>query len=486
MSQRRTKDTPLYVQVRGQPVVVPKVYPCFYPDRVIRWKRPPPPDHVDKYFAWGRQHYGEEWYRLRKSMLETRNIYVFRDDAYARRQLELRELENAVDGRLIPGGMEGAVWKHAWLRAKSTSLTNLTNQSPFSQTDNNLDSPYALALDQLQYNRQALEWTDEQYQYYEYLAETKLAADERSQWEDAIGNRQFDLERKLLFDEDRKLKASTLPRNSVAYDRLFDAYERKAARLKKLRSGQPKDSVEEVYARSNELAKERDEAADRLLERGPQTTDELMIKLMHWQKYGHPIEEHELLTRLYGFQPIPRPDYAADSRKYNGYDYLSLCKRTPTSRPWPTEAEFVSLANTWEKGLTLNRREIEELRSMYGFRPTAQDPTPPPPRSPHRSASHRRRKSPESGQACRRSLRIRETREVHSLKCSPPFDWMSSSDFLQCTLPDDQTRRASRPSKQSSRKAGGSWRELNSQPDIPYKWPFAAIPTTGLRSGKCY
>lgn len=388
MALQQLDNSDTQVEIRGELVIVAKIYPCFYLDPNTCYEGRPSSDDSDyasKYSEWGRRHYGHEWHRRRQLMLETRNVYVQRDDLYLRRQNDLRELEDAVDGRLLPGGMTGAVWKSIWSRTPPVP--------PPQEADPDPDSSDALSLKQLNENRKALGWTDEEYEYHKCRMETRIAAIRRSCEEDEIGNSEVELERKMLREEESKLEASTLPRDSVAYSRLFEAYERLSDRFARLRCGEPKSTVDKDYDRGNAAAKAREEADDELLERGPKEQTELTKRLERWQKYGLTVDEHDRLVKLHGFDPFERPDYAADDSKYNGYDYLSLCKRTKKTRPLPTESEFESLAKTWEVGLILNRKEIAELKSMYGLgsqtpdaSPTRQRAPTPPKRSPRRSA----------------------------------------------------------------------------------------------------
>ncbi|KAK3366660.1 hypothetical protein B0T24DRAFT_596574 [Lasiosphaeria ovina] len=49
------------------------------PDGRGLWTPEPDPSDPDTYTIWGRKHFGDDWYERRKTMLQERNIYVYRD-----------------------------------------------------------------------------------------------------------------------------------------------------------------------------------------------------------------------------------------------------------------------------------------------------------------------------------------------------------------------------------------------------------------------
>ncbi|KAK2594580.1 hypothetical protein QQS21_007710 [Conoideocrella luteorostrata] len=70
----------------------------------------------DEYAAWGRKHFGEEWYRLQKIALEERNNYLEFDQIYRERRDELRSMENKKQkGKLR---LKGKTWQELmeWAR----------------------------------------------------------------------------------------------------------------------------------------------------------------------------------------------------------------------------------------------------------------------------------------------------------------------------------------------------------------------------------
>ncbi|KXX75541.1 hypothetical protein MMYC01_203212 [Madurella mycetomatis] len=86
------------------------------PDGRELWTPEPDPSDPDTYTAWGRKHFGDDWYEQRQTMLQERNIYVHRDPAYKERQRALRRLERErQEGKLPP---QGKTWQElmAWAR----------------------------------------------------------------------------------------------------------------------------------------------------------------------------------------------------------------------------------------------------------------------------------------------------------------------------------------------------------------------------------
>lgn len=59
------------------------------------WTPEPEPYDAKKYKAWGRKHYGDDWYEQRETMLQERNFLRCKwdDFIYVKRQKALREME---------------------------------------------------------------------------------------------------------------------------------------------------------------------------------------------------------------------------------------------------------------------------------------------------------------------------------------------------------------------------------------------------------
>jgi len=86
------------------------------PDKRKLWTPEPEPYDPDIYAAWGRKHFGDDWYQQRKTMLQERNIYLGHDPVYNQRQRALRGMERErQEGKLPP---KGKTWQElmAWAR----------------------------------------------------------------------------------------------------------------------------------------------------------------------------------------------------------------------------------------------------------------------------------------------------------------------------------------------------------------------------------
>jgi hypothetical protein len=83
------------------------------------WTPEPEPYDTEKYKAWGRKHYGDDWYEQRETMLQERNFLKSKGDdyIYKDRQKALREMEREREqGRLSL--KKGKTWQElqAWAR----------------------------------------------------------------------------------------------------------------------------------------------------------------------------------------------------------------------------------------------------------------------------------------------------------------------------------------------------------------------------------
>ena len=260
------------------------------------------------------------------------------------------------------------------------------------------------AWDQLEHDRTVLGWNTEEFEYNKCVLKTRLIGQERKRVEDAIGDSQLQEEREKLAAREQQLRSSRLARRSPAYERMFDEYNRLAERFRKLLRGIPLEDADREYLRSEEAASAYDRTINKLILQVPKAQEELMQKLMHWQNYGLAIDEQDWLVAFYGLGPISRPDYTSDPEKFNDYDYLSLCKRTPLTRPKPGPQDMSALVTTWSEGLILNNNEIKHLLHMHGYYDDLQVPIPPQPRN---------KKTP--------NLKCR--RELASLKDGPLSRW---------------------------------------------------------------
>ncbi|CZR42554.1 uncharacterized protein FPRO_09857 [Fusarium proliferatum ET1] len=98
--QIEERDT-YFALVRGREMLVPRTYdPDTYDfDARMSWTPEPEPYDPETYSAWGRKHFGVEWYQLRKVMLEERNPHDNREPVYIGRQQALRVMEHQAEGR---------------------------------------------------------------------------------------------------------------------------------------------------------------------------------------------------------------------------------------------------------------------------------------------------------------------------------------------------------------------------------------------------
>ncbi|KAK0703515.1 hypothetical protein B0T26DRAFT_744314 [Lasiosphaeria miniovina] len=123
--QSEEMETPaphLYASVLGEEMLVPQTYdPNTYdPNGRMPWTPKPEPYSPETYAAWDRKHFGEEWYNLRKTMLEERNIYLEHDPVYKERQRTLRIMEHKVEMRPLK---PQSVFNEGWKRFNPASPT---------------------------------------------------------------------------------------------------------------------------------------------------------------------------------------------------------------------------------------------------------------------------------------------------------------------------------------------------------------------------
>ncbi|KAM4067315.1 hypothetical protein HRG_001289 [Hirsutella rhossiliensis] len=72
-----------------------------------QWTPEPEPSDTDNYTAWGRKHYGDDWYEQREVMLKERDFYdwgvnVNNDRVYIERQEALRNMESEREKGKLP------------------------------------------------------------------------------------------------------------------------------------------------------------------------------------------------------------------------------------------------------------------------------------------------------------------------------------------------------------------------------------------------
>lgn len=142
-SEETEAPTPqLYAMVEGEQMLVPQTYdPDTYdPDGRRPWTPEPEPYSPEIYSAWGRKHFGEEWYQLRKTMLEERNIYLQYDSVYVERQKALRIMEHKIERRPFEprSGVFNESWKRLWARlSKELGIEIPASPTPSRDNDDN-------------------------------------------------------------------------------------------------------------------------------------------------------------------------------------------------------------------------------------------------------------------------------------------------------------------------------------------------------------
>ncbi|KAI2465325.1 hypothetical protein F4781DRAFT_438927 [Annulohypoxylon bovei var. microspora] len=164
-------------------------------------RTPSPEPDSERYAAWGREHFGEEWYELRNTMLQERNIYMNPDPVYKDRQSALRMLERQVEGRTF-------MLSYTMEEGEASDLsagTGIDSPSPLSLHDTDLSDsatdspappsrgPTPLPSDpwaRLEHHRKRLQWDALEHHIEAALLAEALLDASRSQREDRPGGAQ--------------------------------------------------------------------------------------------------------------------------------------------------------------------------------------------------------------------------------------------------------------------------------------------------------
>ncbi|KAI1199060.1 hypothetical protein F5X97DRAFT_137343 [Nemania serpens] len=249
--ERETLATESYVMVLGEQMLVPQAYdPDTYdPDRRMPYSSEPEPEpelyDPETYTSWGRKHFGEEWYALRKTMLEERDIYQ-NDPVYSERQRTLRIMEHKAERRPFKPGprageMKDAGWKRMWARLSREPGIEVSRNSPSptpSKDSNDSDTdlsgystypptpeprePTPLPDDpweRLEYNRRRFEWDGERYYFERTFLREALIDWTRTRYEDEPGDQQIREKR----EKKERFRWVDEPRFSLE-KRRFEAY----------------------------------------------------------------------------------------------------------------------------------------------------------------------------------------------------------------------------------------------------------------------
>ncbi|KAI0883514.1 uncharacterized protein GGS22DRAFT_190173 [Annulohypoxylon maeteangense] len=171
-------------------------------------RTPSPEIDPESYATWGREHFGEEWYRQRSIMLNERNIFMSPDPVYKQRQSALRMLERQIEGRtfMLPHGSDGEtrLLPTTSFATASPSPMRLDDTSPDTSTDTDTASetssssspspPPPSPHQRLEHYRQRLQWDDLEYHIEAALLEESLIDLTRSKRDDAEGDRRREWE----------------------------------------------------------------------------------------------------------------------------------------------------------------------------------------------------------------------------------------------------------------------------------------------------
>ena len=188
-----------------------------YPQGRRPWTPEPEPYDPEKYVAWGRKHYGEDWYEKRKVLFDGQDLLM-----HGMRQRNLRKMEREIEGRPIEPlcGLLDKGWKQLYAQ--------MSNVLPSVETGSNLASPPPADGDsndgseqsnisgystypptpgesqespepedpweRLEWRRRHWHWTEEEYQYDRYFLKEALIDSARSRREDDERKRRHDEE----------------------------------------------------------------------------------------------------------------------------------------------------------------------------------------------------------------------------------------------------------------------------------------------------
>ncbi|KAK2673743.1 hypothetical protein RAB80_011286 [Fusarium oxysporum f. sp. vasinfectum] len=164
------------------------------------WTPEPEPYDPETYSAWGRKHFGEEWYQLRKSMLEERNPHHKYEPVYMGRQRALRVMEHQAEGRpfrpysyFVGDDIKDEGWKRLWARMSN----NDDSDSDSSESREPTPVP-AEPWERIEYMRTHWHLTEEKYHFHRFFVREEIIDRARSRRENEPGNRQAREKRDLM------------------------------------------------------------------------------------------------------------------------------------------------------------------------------------------------------------------------------------------------------------------------------------------------
>src|SRR6478735_6610319 len=171
-------------------------------DARMPWTPEPEPYDPETYSAWGRKHFGEEWYQLRKSMLEERNPHHKYEPVYMGRQRALRVMEHQAEGRpfrpysyFVGDDIKDEGWKRLWARMSNNELGFPRSPSPPPPppppSDSDSDSSEsreptpvpAEPWERIEYMRTHWHLTEEKYHFHRFFVREEIIDRARSRRE---------------------------------------------------------------------------------------------------------------------------------------------------------------------------------------------------------------------------------------------------------------------------------------------------------------
>ncbi|KAG9499707.1 hypothetical protein J7337_008166 [Fusarium musae] len=203
--------------VLGREMLVPRTYdPDTYDfDARMPWTPEPEPYDSETYSAWGRKHFGEEWYQLRNVMLEERNPHDKDEPVYIARQQALRVIEHQAEGRPfrpysqgdnLVGDLGDEGWKRLWARMSNNQLGLPRSPSPppappTPPSDRPELRKFLIPADpweRIEFLRAHWDLTEENYHFQRFFLREEII--DRARWrrEDEPGNRQAREKRELM------------------------------------------------------------------------------------------------------------------------------------------------------------------------------------------------------------------------------------------------------------------------------------------------
>ncbi|KAK4145003.1 uncharacterized protein C8A04DRAFT_36136 [Dichotomopilus funicola] len=320
MPQRSYYARVLGTHISVSPIDVPDTYD---PDGWVPGTPEPEPYDPETYAAWGRKHLGEEWYQLRKAMLQERNIYLRSDWVYSERR-PLRPARHV--------GMSDEPWKRLWSRlSKVLPRVQPSSTAPL----------FREAWERLGYARESSRWSEEEYQFNKIFLKEDLIDCARAHHETQEGDIQREKEREEIAKV--RYEPGTLIES--------DEYERRMTDFRLRREGWVQEQFDARDRAAVAKAQKRGPELERELNTPPKTQEEmnLRFRLCDLQKISR--EEQDRLARMYGFferPPINPPFFGTP-----------LEKRSPPR----DQEEMDQLFRLWT--WRLNRMEQDELAHVW-------------------------------------------------------------------------------------------------------------------------